>query len=135
MSKEHEVREMAKLSILSNRLNDIQLKNLKMYALIFFEGVSEAELSYDFSISKPMVDIKSEAKMEEEDVKMDIKYEFQRPSQSSFVQYNLTIGDAPIEHLEKRFHALEMAIRNLFWKEVKVRVLFNDKQVYESSDV
>lgn len=133
MSREHEIRDMAKLSILENKLNDIQLKNLRMFPLIFFNGVSEATINYDFSITKPSVDyeIKNAGNAE----KMDIKYSFDRPNTKSMVEYNLTIDESQVnDYLENRFSAIEKAVRNLFWKEVKVIVLFNDKKVYESNE-
>jgi hypothetical protein len=109
-----------------------------MYPLIFFNGVSEAQISYDFTVTKPMVGTEADAHIdkETEEVKMDIKYTFERPTQASFVEYNIAMDTTVInENLDKRFLALETAIRNLFWKEVRVRVLFNDKKVYESTDV
>lgn len=136
MSKEHEIRDMAKLTILENKLNDIQLKNLKMFPLVFFNGVSKAEIDYDFSITKPSVDyeIENEKVLDDKQPnKIGIKYSFDRPSMKSMVEYRLTIDETQENnHLEKRFSALETAIHNLFWKEVKVTVFFNEKKVYES---
>ncbi len=134
MSKEQQIRDMAKLSILENKLNDIQLTNLKMFPLVFFNGVSETKLDYDFSIQKPSVDYEIENKTDPD--KIGIKYSFDRPKMNSMVEYSLTIDETQDNgHLENRFLALENAVHNLFWKEVKVVVLFNGKRVYESKDV
>ena len=132
LSKEHQIRDMARLSILENRLNDIQIKNLRMFPLIFFNGVSEAKINYDFSVGKPSVDYEIENKTDPD--KLSIKYSFDRPELKSMVEYSLTMDESQTnDHLENRFLALEKAVRHLFWKEVKVIVLFNDKKVYESN--
>jgi hypothetical protein len=129
---------MAKLSILENKLNDIQLKNLKMFPLIFFNGVSQAEIEYDLSISKPSVDFDIEHEKvlnDKEPNKLDAKYSFDRPTHKSMVEYKLTIDENQInDFLDNRFLALEKAVRSLFWKEVRIIILFNDKKVYETKN-
>lgn len=139
MSKEHEIRDMAKLSILENKLNDIQLKNLQMFPLVFFNGVSKAEIDYDFSISKPSVDCEIEHEKVLDDKKpnkLSAKYSFDRPTHRSVIEYKLTIDETQDNsHIENRFFALERAIHNLFWKEVRVTVFFNNKKVFESKHV
>ena len=134
MSKEHEIRDMAKLSILDNKLNDIQLKNLKMFPLVFFNGVTEAKVTYDLHTEKPSVEYEIENKTDPD--KLSIKYEFDRPKTNSSVEYNLVIDElSPNDNLSYRFESLERAVRNIFWKEVRVTVLFNDKKVFESTYV
>lgn len=131
MSKEHEIRDMARLAILENKLNDIQVKNLRMFPLIFFNGVSKALLDYDLSISKPSVEY--EITNKEDPDKIGIKYDFDKATTNSVVEYRLTIDESQDNsHLENRFLALEKSVRNLFWKEVRVIVFFNEKKVYES---
>jgi hypothetical protein len=133
LSKEFEIRDMAKLSILENKLNDIQVKNLRMFPLIFFNGVSEAKIDYDLSVSKPSVDYEIENKTDPD--KIGIKYNFDRPTSKSMIEYNLTIDETQEnDYLENRFLALEKAVRSLFWKEVKIVVLFNGKKVHESNE-
>lgn len=138
MSKEHEIRDMAKLSILENKLNDIQLKNLKMFPLVFFNGVSKAEIDYDFSISQPSVDFEIEHEKVLDDKKpnkLNAKYSFDRPTHQSMVEYRLVIDETQDnDYLENRFLALETAVHNLFWKEVRIVVLFNGKKVYETKN-
>lgn len=134
MSKEQEIRGMAKLTILDNKLNDIQLTNLKMFPLVFFNGVKEAKIDYDFSISKPSVDFDIE-KHPTDYEKRGVKYSFDRPSHNSVVEYRLTIDETQENsHPENRFLALEKAVHNLFWKEVKVTVFFNEIKVYETKN-
>ncbi len=131
MSKEHEIRDMARLAILENKLNDIQVKNLRMFPLVFFNGVSKALLDYDLSVSKPSVDY--ELTNKEDPDKIGIKYDFDKATTRSVVEYRLTIDESQDNsHLENRFLALEKSVRNLFWKEVRVIVFFNEKKVYES---
>lgn len=104
-----------------------------MFPLVFFNGVSVAEIQYDFSVARPNVQYELEKKPKED---MNIKYSFDTPVNKNMVQYSLTIDTTQEnDHLEKRFLALETAVHNLFWKEVKVVVLFNNKKVYETSNV
>jgi hypothetical protein len=135
LSKEKEIRDMAKLTILENKLNDLQIKNLKMFPLVFFDGVSEAKIDYDFSVEKPSVEY--EITNKDNPDKIGIKYEFDKPKPTGRIEYDLTIEhDGGLNSkLPYRFQSLEYAVRSLFWKEVKVTVLFNGKKVYESKDV
>ena len=134
MSKEQEIRDMAKLTILDNKLNDIQLKNLKMFPLVFFDGVISASINYDLSTEKPSVDYEIENKTDPD--KLSIKYEFDRPTMNSFVEYHLVIDESKGNgSLPFRFENLVNAVRFLFWKEVKVTVFFNGTKVHESTNV
>jgi len=36
------------------------------------------------------------------------------------------------DHLEKRYKALESALRSLFWKELKIKVSINSQEAYKS---
>jgi len=48
---------------------------------------------------------------------------------SSKVSYDLSIGNEN-DNLDKRFKALESSVRQLFWKEVQVKISINNKKVY-----
>lgn len=110
------LKEMAQLSLLANKISSVQEKNLRMFPLIFFDKVAEARLSYDLGHS---VD--------------DVKRELQH---NSYIEYSLKVDESANQsNLSKRFKALEIAVRELFWKDIKVLVLFNGKLVYESTDV
>lgn len=137
MSKvtEAQIREMAKLSLASNRISEVQEKNLKMYPLIFFNGVQKAEIDYDFTNNQTV-------ETEEDRKNLEIKYKFNKLDTKHFrVSYYLTAEDtltgftAHNEHMDKRFKALEDSVRNLFWKETKVEVFINGSKEYESKDV
>ena|ERR1035437_3110726 len=121
------VRDMAKLSILAGRISDVQEKNLKMYPLIFFEGVKTAVIDYDFS-SESLVTT------EENKKDMTLKYNMKGVETRHFkASYYLDLYEgAQNNNLEKRFAALENAVRTLFWKDTKVEVYFNNKKVYPS---
>lgn len=125
-----EIREMAKLSLISNTINETQEKNLKMYPFAFFHGVKEAKIEYDFT-NNQTIDT-------EEDIKnVEIYYKFNKIDTRHFcVSYSLTIEENPENtYMDRRFTALEVAIRNLFWTETRIKVTINGKLAYESKDV
>ncbi len=97
---------MAKLSLVFNKINDIQAKNLQMFPLIFFEGVKSAIIEYDFSND---FNLSNEEKMNK-----------------FIISYDITM-DEDVENtfLQKRFEALESSVRGLFWKQIKVEIFFN----------
>lgn len=101
---EAKVRELAKLSILSNRISAIHEQNLKAYPFIFFNGVKEAT----------------------------VNYELERGSKNN-VDFILVLKDnAENPLLEKRLDALDKSVKNLFWKEVSINVVINNKKVFSS---
>lgn len=106
-----QIREMATLTILSNRINPIQEKNLKMYPLVFFDGVKSVRIEYDLQHKKTTND--------------------EPVINSSLISYYLEI-DGHNSHLDSRFDALEKSVRNLFWNDLSVEVYFNDKIVFKS---
>lgn len=111
---EETIREMAKLTMLSNKINEIQEKNLKMFPLVFFNGVSKVVIDYDLSVNKTAND--------------------EAPTADSHVTYKLIIDEnQDNSRLDFRLGHLENSVRNLFWNSVKVKVLFNDRVVFEST--
>lgn len=107
------IKEMARLAVLTNKINDVQLLNLKNYPFIAFDGVKEVKIEYDFSYQKT---VKDEPVMH-----------------NPLVQYYLTLDEARNqEALSLRFEAVEKWVRNLFWKDVLVEIYFNDKIVFKS---
>ena len=103
------LKEMAQLSLLANRISEIQEKNLKSFPFIFFNGVKSVKIDYD--LSKPLT---------------------VKDSTGQHVTYLLELEEKENDHLEKRFEAIENSTRMLFWSDLKVRVFFKDKLVYES---
>jgi hypothetical protein len=102
---EQKVRELAQLSILSNRISKVHEKNLRAYPFIFFNGVKDAKVDYEL----------------ERGSKNHVKF-------SLFLKED---SDNPL--LEKRFEALDQSIKNLFWKEVTVSIELNGKKVFDST--
>lgn len=111
-----QLKEMAQLSILANRISEVQEKNLKNFPFVFFNDVKLVRIEYDLghAINKNKKEI----------------------NHNSFITYYLTLNEETNKtFLEKRFLAMEVAIRDLFWKDVILKVLFNTKPVYESKHV
>lgn len=101
---EAKVRELAKLSILSNRISEVHEKNLKAYPFIFFNGVTDAKIDYDLE-----------------------------RGENNHVKFDLSLKDgADNPHMERRFETLNQSIKNLFWKEVSISIYMNGKEVYDS---
>lgn len=123
---EKTVREMAKLSVLADRISEIQEKNLKMYPFVFFEGVKSVRISYDLSNNLGV-------NTEEDEKKADIKYNISKPETNHLrVSYYIALDERLNGQLEKRYEALENSVRNLFWKQVVVEVYFDGKLKYKS---
>lgn len=110
---EAQIREMANLTVLSNKINPIQEKNLKMFPMVYFNGVSSVSITYDLFVD-------------------------QGPNQTNadpghFVKYNIVIDEkADNSKLDLRFQHLERSVKNLFWQGVQTIVVFNGRQVFES---
>jgi len=109
------LQEMAQLAILANRISEVQEKNLKNYPFVFFNDVQVVRIDYDLGHA---IDEKSK-----------------QINHRSFIAYYLTLNEESNQSfVDKRFLALETAIRSLFWKDVTLKVYFNTKPVYESKE-
>lgn len=106
------VKEMARLSVLSNRMGEVQEKNLKMFPLVFFESVKSARIQYDLSHKKSA---------EDEPV-----------ISNTFVRYHLDVDESKNDRLDLRFKYLEESVKNLFWRDITVEVYFGEKIVFKS---
>lgn len=104
--------EMAKLTMLSGRVSEVQLKNLKYYPLVYFDDVTEVKIDYDLMPDKSMGDEPTKC--------------------NSLISYYLTLDETKNIELDKRFLALEKSVRYLFWSDVQLEVYFNKKIVYKS---
>lgn len=103
---------MGQLTALSGRLCDLQIHNLKMFSLVFFEGVTEAKIDYDLTPYKTMDD---------------------EPTKNNLlVSYYLTLDESLNKDLPKRFEALENSVRTLFWSDISVEIYFNNNIKYKS---
>lgn len=123
------VLEMARLSMLTDRISEVHIKNLQMYPFVFFENVTSVKIDYDLS-NKLGVDTKEDTK------NADIEYSIDSAKTNHLrVSYRLTLNEKSNDNLERRFAAIEESTRTLFWKQVSVEVYFNDKKVYGSKNV
>lgn len=107
--------EMAQLTALSGRISELQAHNLKLFPLVFFDGIEEVKIEYDLAPIKTMDD--------------------EPTFSNSIVSYHLTVDESKNTDLEKRFIALESSIRCLFWSDVVTEVYFNDKIKYKSTKI
>jgi hypothetical protein len=95
-----QIREMARLTMLSNRLNPIQQKNLEVYPYIFFEGVKKGTIVFDL-----------ECRPDPQDQK------------KTYVNYTIEIDpEVAVTFEERRREALRTAVRTLFWSNVEVGI-------------
>jgi lipopolysaccharide biosynthesis glycosyltransferase len=106
------LKEMARLTMLSSRISDVQIKNLQYFPLVFFNDVSEVKIEYDLLPDKSISDEPTKC--------------------SSLISYYLTIDEPKNDNLGKRFLALEESVRSLFWDDIKVEVYFNGQIKYKS---
>jgi hypothetical protein len=106
---------MARLSVLSNRISEIQEKNLTRYPFVFFNDVKSVKIEYDLS------KVDDNGLMNHGDHHITYFLELDEESNKT--------------HLEKRLFCIEEATRVLFWSDLKVRVVFNGKLAFESKDV
>lgn len=111
------LQEMAELSILANRISEIQERNLKMFPMVFFDDVAEARIDYDLGHG--------------------INEETKEVNHASRVSYYLLFKGQQKDDatFQKRCSILEDAVRKLFWKDIKVEIYVNREKVYESKDV
>jgi hypothetical protein len=112
--------EMARLTTLSGRISDVQIRNLKMFPLVFFEQVHEVKVDYDLSHKSDVL----------EDTSGNLV--INAPTRNNYVAYYLTLDESKNEDLDKRYLALEKSVRTLFWTDLSVEVYFNDKIKYKS---
>src|ERR1035437_3140045 len=124
------VKDMAKLVHLSGRISEFHEKNLKNYALIFFDGVQEAAIEYDFS-HRPSNDGPKETPKNPDEFYKEIGRAALSMKSDAFVAYKLKIQPGIEQtNLDKRFDALEKSVRSLFWKDVIIKVYFNNQIRY-----
>ena len=116
--------EMAALTALSGRINEVQERNLKMFPLVFFNDVLECRVDYDLSHKSDVV--------EDE---LTNKLIINAPTRNCYVAYYLTLDEAANTDLDKRYMALEKSVRTLFWSDVVVEVYMNGQIKYKSMKV
>ena len=107
MSEQPSIQDLTKLVMFSGRLSSVHVKNLEAFPFIYFnDHIEDPKLEYSIATTD-----KTEPTLF-----------------SYYLQLNLETND----HLDKRYKALEEALRSLFWKEVKLEVKINGKEGYKS---
>lgn len=115
--------EMARLTALSGRISDVQMKNLINWSFTFFNGVKGLKLDYDLSHKSDVLE------------DMDGKLVINAPVRNNYVSYYLEIDEIENTDLDKRYMALEKSVRTLFWTDLSVEVYFNGQIKYKSVKV
>lgn len=106
MSEKAPVGDLTKLMVFFGRVPETHIKALKEYPWIFFNDLSEAKLDYSIETTDK--------------------------TKVTTFSYDLTVSLENNDHLNKRYKALESAIRALFWKDVLVEIKINGQEVYKS---
>jgi hypothetical protein len=122
------IKKMAQFAISTNKISEIQIKNLQMWPFVFFNGVKSVNIDYDLTTNNA---VSYEANKDN-----DIKYKFAKPITDHFhISYDLEIDEnQDNSHIEKRFKALENSIQTLFWSGIPLSVAFNGRNVYKSKN-
>jgi hypothetical protein len=103
------IKEMAQLTILTNRINEVQIKNLQLFPFIFFNGVKMVKIYHDLT-------------HENRDESGIVN--------NSTIKYYLTIDETQDNiYLDKRIGSLECAVKELFWKDIVIEIYFNDRLI------
>lgn len=92
--------DLNKLMTFFGRIPETHIKAMESYPFIFFNHVTEAKLDYDIQQVKGV---------------------------PSTVSYDLILSQEN-DLLDKRFQGLEKAIKDLFWKEVGLKLSINGKE-------
>jgi hypothetical protein len=116
------IKEMAALVMKTNRITPIHETNMKMYPLIFFNGVTAVKIDYDLHV-------RDDVEVDDQANKLIIK----APIRNNYVAYYLTVDEnSDNSNINKRLEALETSTRTLFWNDVVVEVYINDQIIYKS---
>lgn len=106
MSEKTPAGDLTKLMVFFGRVPETHIKALKEYPWIFFNDLYV--------------------------VKIDYAIETTDKTRATTFSYDLTLLIEKNDHLDKRYKALESAVRTLFWKEVLIAIKINGQEVYKS---
>lgn len=122
------IKQMAKFAISTNKISEIQVRNLQTWPFVFFNGVKSVSIDYDLTTNN--------AVSYETNKDNDVNYKFAKPSTDHFhISYDLEIDETQDNsHIEKRFEALEKSIQTLFWSGIPLSISFNSRNVYKSKN-
>jgi hypothetical protein len=122
------VKEMAKLTITTGKVNPIQEYNMKMYPFVFLEGVKTISVDFDLR-STPIIDTSSKDG--------DTVFSIEKPNvEDMYVNYNIAVDEEFFEINKEinRLQGIEKSIHNLFWTGIKVKIVINNEIVYGKED-
>lgn len=104
-----DIEEHKKMAILSGKLSDFQLNNLKMWPFVVFDNLSVASVHYDLQKDLKIKDATNDSVEHFPSVKKGV------------ILYNLKFkDDAEIPNVEKRVTDLRNWIKTLLWGDVEV---------------
>lgn len=98
--------DLTKLMLFFGRIPETHIKSLESYPFIYFNDLKEAKLDYSIATKDK--------------------------NGETIFSYALSLNLESNDHLDKRYKALEMAARSLFWKEAKIKININGQEVYKS---
>lgn len=99
--------DLIKLMLFFGRIPETHLKSIQSYPFIYFNE-------------------------HKEDPKLDYFIATKKEDGETVFSYDLSLDLEKNDHLEKRYKGLELAIQQLFYKEAKVKIKINGKEVYKS---
>ena len=109
--------DMRKITMLTGEISSVHVQNLKTWPFVVFDDIVSVEIDYDLTKANTLetgegvVIFNTMSKeMEKEDLLGQINF-------------------------EKRCNMLASYVRNMFWKEIKIEVLFNSEQVFSDSSL
>jgi len=98
--------DMTKLMVFFGRIPETHVKSLESYPFIFFNDVKEAKVDYSVAtINK---------------------------AEATYFNYELDLNLDSNDQLRKRCEALELAVRQLFWKEAQITIKINGEERFKS---
>lgn len=104
MSNQPSPGDLTKLMLFFGKVPETHIESLKGFPFIFFNGLKEAKIEHDIYTTK---------------------------ENPGLISYHLTLSEINY-NLDKRYLALESAIRSLFWKEIKLNLSINGEEVFKS---
>jgi len=102
--------DMKKITMLTGEISSIHELNLKNWIFVAFDGVQELEIKYDLTKDRT------------------------KETGEGFVEFYLKVKtDTENNMLKQRCETLTGWVRNMFWKEIKIKVYINDVCQYTNS--
>jgi len=107
-----QLKDMAQMSAITGKISTVQERNLKMYPLVFFDGVERVEINYDLS---PIRSSENGSDL---------------VAAKSFVAYDIKTDGREVMNLNRRCAAIDRAVATLLWSGIHVEVFVDGVQKY-----